>query len=57
VPPDNPTLESDLGREFFGQESTDSILAEALCEFAGDEQIINLEILANPDLLFLPECR
>ncbi|WP_099799681.1 two-partner secretion domain-containing protein [Parathermosynechococcus lividus] len=41
----------------FGQESTDSILAEALCEFAGDEQIINLEILANPDLLFLPECR
>ena len=57
VPPDNPTLESDLGQEFFGQESTDSILAEALCEFAGDEQIINLEILANPDLLFLPECR
>ncbi|WP_448527249.1 two-partner secretion domain-containing protein [Parathermosynechococcus lividus] len=56
VPPDNPTLESDLGREFFGQESTDSRLAEALCEFAGDEQIINFEILANPDLLFLPEC-
>ncbi|WP_448534047.1 two-partner secretion domain-containing protein [Parathermosynechococcus lividus] len=57
VPPDNPTLESDLGREFFGQEPTDSILGEPLCEFAGDEQIINLEILANPDLLFLPECR
>ncbi|WP_448514251.1 two-partner secretion domain-containing protein [Parathermosynechococcus lividus] len=56
VPPDNPTLESDLGREFFGQELTDSILAEALCEFAGDEQIMGLEALANPDLLFLPEC-
>ncbi|XFA72719.1 filamentous hemagglutinin N-terminal domain-containing protein [Thermosynechococcaceae cyanobacterium Okahandja] len=56
VPPDDPSFEGELGREFFGQEPADSIVAEGLCEFAGEEQIINLEALANPELIFLPEC-
>ncbi len=56
VPPDDSRFESELGREFVGQKSLDVITAEALCDFAGEEDITKVENI-DAEVILLPECK